>query len=521
MKRTVSLPSCFVLWPAALVILSGAAIANAAETRGAFAAAMNSIVADQLQGHVNVLADDAMAGREAGTSGGRAAAEYLVERLQELGLEGAGTDNSFYQRFGAGYRNVLARLPGRDPELSSEIVVLCAHYDHLGRGSRKSSLGRVGMIHNGADDNASGTSAIVELAEAFSFLPEPPRRTVLFAFWDAEEEGLLGSKHWAANPTASRDRIVAVVNIDMIGRLRDDQLTLFGSRTAHRYRRLVSLNNAQSDLRIDFSWDMTGNADHYPFYQRSIPVLFAHTGVHDQYHRERDDADLIDSQGMTRVVRLLFGVSYDLAEDEECPTFRTACRRESPPRSIVVTKGVGAVPQRLGVAWDPQKVDDRGIELTSVAPGSAADAAGIRPGDRVVELAGHVIHSGEDLAGAVFSAVNPVRVVIKPRQVDESRELIVQLEGDPLRLGITWRLDKAEPGTVILKQVFPGSAAARAGLRTGDRIYRVAGRDFDDDEQFAEWVTTFPGPLEFLVERDGRLTTIVVRFDEETVERAA
>jgi Peptidase family M28/PDZ domain len=521
MNRNIFRPSRLVLWLTALVICGETVTTNAAEATQAFSAAMNSIMADQLQGHVNVLANDAMAGREAGTPGGRAAAEYLVERLEEMGLEGAGTRGTFYQRFGAGYRNVLARLPGRDPDLSSEIVVLCAHYDHIGRGSRKSSLGRVGMIHNGADDNASGTSAIVELAEAFSLLSEPPRRTVLFAFWDAEEKGLLGSKHWILNPTVPQDRIVAVINFDMIGRLRDDQLTLFGTRTAHRYRRLVSLNNAQPDLRIDFSWDMTGNADHYPFYQRNIPVLFAHTGVHDEYHRETDDADLINSQGMTRVVRLLFGVSYDLAEDEECPTFRTACRRESAPRSIVVTKGVGAVPQRFGVAWDPQNVDDRGIELTSVAPGSPADAAGIRPGDRVVELAGHIIRSGEDLASAVFSAVNPVRVVIKPRQVDESRELIVELEGGPLRLGITWRLDEAEPGTVILKQVFPGSAAARAGLRPGDRIYRVAGRDFVDDDEFAEWVTTFPGPLEFLVERDGRLTTIVVRFGEEAVERAA
>lgn len=508
-------------WLSALVVFGGLVTAGAAEKNAAMTAATNSIVADQLQAYVNVLADDDMAGREAGTSGGRAAAEYLVERLQKLGLEAAGSDGSFYQPFGAGYRNILAKLPGRDPELSGEVVVLGAHYDHIGRGSRKTSLGHVGMIHNGADDNASGTSAILELAEAFGFLPEPPRRTVLFAFWDAEEKGLLGSKHWAANPTDSRDRIVAAVNIDMIGRLRDDQLTLFGSRTAHGYRRLVSLNNVQSNLRIDFSWTLTGNADHYPFYQREIPVLFAHTGVHDQYHRETDDADLIDADGMTRVVRMLFGVSYDLAEDKQCPQFRSACQTESSRHPVTLTDGVGAVPQRLGVAWDPQTADDGGIELTSVTPGSAAEAAGIRPGDRVVELAGHIIHSGEDLAGAVLSAVNPVRVVVRPREADAPRELVVQLVGEPIRLGITWRLDEAEPGTVILKQVFPGSAAARSGLRPGDRIYRIAGRDFIDDDQFARWAATLPGPLEFLVEREGRLTTIVVHFPEETLERAA
>ena len=521
MNRSLFNRSRLVLPLYVLAVLGATVGAIAAEKNATHAAAMNSIAAEQLQAHVNVLAADDMEGREAGTAGGRAAAEYLVERLQELGLEGAGPDGTFYQRFGAGYRNVLARLPGRDPDLTSEIVILCAHYDHVGRGSRRDSLGKVGLIHNGADDNASGTSAILELAEAYGFLPEPPRRTVLFAFWDAEEKGLLGSKHWTANPTVARSRIVAAINLDMIGRLRDDRLTLFGSRTAHGYRRLVCANNISSDLRIDFSWTLTSNADHYPFYRHDIPVLFAHTGLHDQYHRETDDTDLINSEGMMRVVQMLFGVSYDLAEDKECPGFRTACRREVAPRSATFTKGVGAVPQRLGIAWDPQGADEGGIELTSVTPGSPADVAGIRPGDRVVELAGRIVQSGRDLAGAVFSAANPVRVVITSRIANERRELTVELDGEPLRLGITWRLDEAEPGTVILKQVFPGSAAARSGLRPGDRIYQVGGRDFADDEQFAEWATILPGPLELLVEREGRLETIVIHFADDVVERAA
>lgn len=521
MNRIPVLGSRFAGLLLLVLVLCGASAASAAEKNGSLTAAIHSIMPDQLQSHVNVLADDTTAGREAGTPGGHAAAEYLAERLGDLGLTAAGSDGGFYQRFGADYRNVLAQIKGRDPSLSEETVVLCAHYDHIGRGSKKTSLGKIGAIHNGADDNASGTSAILELAEAFFMLPEPPRRSVLFAFWDAEEKGLLGSNHWAANPTVPPGRIVAAINIDMIGRLRDNQLTLFGSRTAQGYRRLVSMNNAQSDLRIDFSWTLVANADHYPFVQRQIPALFAHTGVHDQYHRETDDADLIDSEGMTRIVRLLFGMAYDLAEDERCPRFRTACRSESAPTWVVSREGAGAVPQRLGVAWDPRGAGEDGVELTSVTPGSAADTAGIRPGDRVVELAGHVVHSGEDLAGAVLAAVNPVRVVVKAREDNETRELVVQLEGTPLRLGITWETDDAEPGTVILKQVFPGSAAARAGLRPGDRIYQIAGRDFTDDGQFAELATTLPGPLELLIEREGRLTTIVVHVADEISQRAA
>ncbi len=521
MFQTIPRPPRLAVLLAALVLIGWLPLAQGAERNAALTAALNSIVADQLQMHVDVLADDAMEGREAGTAGGRAAADYLIERLNQLGLAGAGNQDGYDQSFGSGYRNVLALLKGRDPELATETVIVCAHYDHIGRGSRKTSLGTIGEIHNGADDNASGASAILELAEAFCCLPEAPRRSVLFAFWDAEEKGLLGSKHWASAPTVPREDLVAAINIDMIGRLRDNQITLFGSRTGEGFRRLVSTNNGPSDLQIDFCRTLQANADHYPFVQRDIPVLFAHTGVHDQYHRETDDANLIDSLGMERIVRMLFGVAYDLAERPDRARFRTACRREVASEPSPSAPEIGAIPQRFGVAWDPQQAGKDGIKLTSVRPGSAADTAGIRPGDRVLELAGHAIHTGEDLAGAVLSAVNPVHAVVQPREGDESREVIIQLEGNPLRLGVTWEVDEAEPGTVVLKQVFSGSAAARAGLRAGDRVYRVAGRDFSDDKQFAQWVTTLPGPLELLVEREGRLVHIVVHFADEEIQRAA
>ncbi|MHB8900883.1 MAG: M28 family peptidase [Thermoguttaceae bacterium] len=512
-SRLIPAACCWTL----LLLLAGPAAGAAVEKNASRRAAMSSIVAGRLRAHVEVLAGDAMQGREAGTAGGQAAAEYLVQRLEELGLKGAAADGGFYQPFADGYRNVLARLEGRDPQLARQTVVLGAHYDHIGLGSKKTSLGSVGQVHNGADDNGSGTAAILALAEAFSLLAEPPRRSVLFAFWDAEEKGLLGSKHWMANATAAPQGIVAAVNVDMVGRLRDDRLILFGSRTAEGYRRLVAANNAEPDLRIDFSPTLVGNADHFPFVEHDIPILFAHTDVQPQSHRETDDVERINSEGMTRIVRLLFGVACDLADSPRPPAFRTACRSESTPKP----EPDGALPHRFGVAWKPQPSRGGGVELTSVDPGSAAANAGIRPGDRVVELAGHTIHSGDDLAGAVLSAVNPVRVLVKPRESDQPRELVVQLDGQPLRLGVTWELDAAEPGTVVVKQVFPGSAAGRAGLRPGDRIYQVAGRDFANDTQFAAWITTLPGPLELLVEREGRLITLVVRFADEPLRRAA
>ncbi len=160
---------------------------------GSFDAAMESIRLPDLRRHVGTLASDSLEGREAGARGGKAAGAYLVSELRRLKVRPGGEDGSYYQYFEPDYRNVLALVPGRDPELRNEVVVISAHYDHVGYGTRRNSRGPWGLVHNGADDNASGTAGLLEVIEAFAALEPAPRRTVLFAFWDAEEKGLLGS----------------------------------------------------------------------------------------------------------------------------------------------------------------------------------------------------------------------------------------------------------------------------------------------------------------------------------------
>jgi len=413
----------------------------AAERGSSYRAALESIRSAELKGHVEHLAGDAMEGREAGTRGGRAAGDHLAELLRDLGLRGAGVDGGYFQPFQPNFRNVLGLLPGSDPNLKQQVVIVAAHYDHIGYGTRRNSRGLVGKIHNGADDNASGTSGVLETAQAFTLLVEPPRRSILFALWDAEEKGLLGSKHWLADPTLPSEQIVALVNTDMIGRLRDDRLVVFGSRTGYGLRRLVSRNNEGTGLTLDFSWEMKSNADHFPFYQRGIPAMMLHTGLHDDYHRPSDDARRINVPGLGRVTRLLFGIVYDLADGDEPPKFREAARRETEQT-------------RRGLRAPKAPLPDR-------------------------------------------------------------------LDGKPLRVGITWRTDEAEPGTIILTRVVPGSPAAAGGLEPGDRIYRVAGRRFADEAEFAKRATTLPGPLELLVEREGRLRSVQIRFQPQTLDRAA
>jgi hypothetical protein len=405
----------------------------AAEKTAAYQAALDSIVAQEMFQTVDDLASPKFEGREAGSTGGHAAGDYLVEQFRKLPLKPAGLQQGYFQPFGHNYRNILALLPGSNPTLKDQVVVVGAHYDHLGHGNPRRN-NPPGTIYPGADDNASGTSGVLELARAFSRLPTAPKRSILFVCFDGEEKGLLGSKHWTGEPTLPLARVKFMLNLDMIGALRADRLLVFGTRTAPGLRRMASMCNASGGLTLDFSWLMHGNADHYSFYDRGIPAVFLHTDLHERYHRPTDVAAKINRDGMMRVARLAFAMVYEMAETPQPPRFRAAAKAEN-------------------------EQAHRRLE--------AAEAITPRAGDR------------------------------------------------PMRLGIAWRTDDAEPDTVIVSQVAAGSAAATAGLQVGDRIYRVGGRDFADDTAFLKLARTLPGPLELLVERDGRLRTVVLRFPQE------
>jgi hypothetical protein len=421
---------------AVLVCLGPRAVCAAEKTSG-YQAALESIRAADLFEPVRDLADKALEGREAGSPGGHTAGDYLAARLAKLPLTPAGTQG-YFQPFQQGFRNILATLPGSDPQQKTYYVLIGAHYDHLGHGLRRKPGDPPGPIYPGADDNASGSSGVLAVARALALLPEPPRRSILLVWWDAEEKGLLGSKHWTAHPTLPLDHLSAVVNLDMIGVLRQDHLAVFGARTGYGLRRLLCEQNRESGLVLDFCWTMRADADHFPFFQHGIPVVFFNTGLHERYHQPSDDAAHVDAEGMMRVARYVFAVACELANQSAAPRFRAAAGREN-------------------------EDDRRRLAAPEPSP--------VRPGD------------------------------------------------PPLRLGIAWRLDEAEPGTIVVSHVLGGSPAAAAGLRVGDRVLQVAGRDFADEAAFAKLAATLPGPLDLLVERDGRFQVLVLRFPAEAGER--
>ena len=308
----------------------------------------------------------------------------------------------------------------------------------------------------------------------------------------------------------------------MIGRLRNDQLYVYGVRSGCGWRRLLSRQNDELGLQLDFSWEFKPDADYYPFYEKGVPVLLLHTGLHENYHRPSDTADLISGEGMSRVVRLLFGTVYELAESDEQIPYRKAAGRETPGTERYIASQIALPANRLGVTLDANPAAEGGVNVLRVTVNSAADKAGLKPGDRIIQCAGREINVDDDLIGAVMTADSPMKLALKRKGEDKIADLSVELPGQPLRLGIVWRVDEAEPGTIILTHVVPGTPAAHAGLQAGDRIYQVAGRDFADETAFVEMLKTQADPLEFLVDRDGKLRTVVILFRQaEPLKRAA
>lgn len=471
--------------------------------------AINSVSSKQLREYVEVLANDMFEGREAGSRGGTAAGNYLSQQFRRLQLAGAGENQGYFQGFNGLSRNILGQWIGSDPKLRQEVVLVGAHYDHVGYGSARTSYGPVGYIHNGADDNASGDAGLLEVAQAIVQLDPRPKRTIVFALWDDEEHGLLGSKHWIAHPTILPSRIVCAINMDMIGRLRNDRLTIYGTRSSIGLRRLISGQNGPSNLLLDFDWEIKPDSDHYTFIEHTIPALMFHTGLHADYHRPSDDVEKINVDGMQRIVRLMIGVVAELADEPVVSGFRPLCRAEGPDRKVQIEQPLPPLPGRLGITWD-NAGQEPGVKVLHVTLDSPAAAAGLQSGDRIVGVDGSPIAKASDLVTAILAASEPIKLSVEHAAAENPVDVSIKLRGPPCRVGIAWREDSAEPRSVLVCRVVPGTPADLAGVRVGDRINEVAGHAFRDSSEFQRLVLQASDSLELLLERNGRQRVVVL-----------
>ena len=356
---------------------------------------------------VRYLADDALEGRMAGSPGERCAADYIVAAFRRLGIEPAGEAGSWFQNValasvlnphiqGTG-RNVIGMLEGADPVLRAEFVVIGAHYDHLGRSSENSlAPDQAGDIHNGADDNASGVAAMLAIAQQLAAGPRPAR-SVLFLAFTGEESGLLGSAYFAAHPTVPLEKLTAMVNMDMVGRLGEAPLIVNGVDTAAEWKTLLEPAAERAGVALAMSGEGYGPSDHTSFYSKDIPVLHFFTNVHGDYHRPSDDWDRIDGDGIERVARIVTDVATAVANRRPILTLQRGAGEPPPPAGEATARGSGTW---LGTVPDFTPVD-RGVRLSGVSPGSPAEKAGMTAGDVLIGFGEHEIADLQALTDAL------------------------------------------------------------------------------------------------------------------------
>jgi hypothetical protein len=356
------------------------------------------------------LAHDGLEGRGTGTAGFDSAASYVATRYATLGLRALAP--GYFQPFTARpmvahsngqssalpTRNVVAFLPGRDPALRGQVIVVGAHLDHLGRSSSGALDPEArDAIRNGADDNASGSAAVLELARLLS--ANPTRRSLLFLNFSGEELGLLGSQYFVDHPAVPVDSMVAMLNFDMVGRLSGDSLIVYGVATARELPALLDSANAAVNLRVRGLGDGFGPSDHSSFFARDVPVLHFFTNTHADYHRATDDAPLTNAAGTARVVALAEGVIREIDARQSRLTF---VRSPTPP-AVAGARATQGSNVYLGSIPDMAATDGKGLRLTGVRAGSPADSAGLKAGDVVVEFDGKAVTDLQSYSDALYA----------------------------------------------------------------------------------------------------------------------
>jgi Zn-dependent M28 family amino/carboxypeptidase len=361
----------------------------------------------RIRSDVAYLAADALEGRGTGTAGNDSAAAFIARRYAALGLRAlsAGYLQPFEARSAAlahsggsalHTQNVAAFLEGSDPALRGQVIVVGAHFDHLGRSTFGALDPEAGdAIRNGADDNASGTAAVLELARLFA--QHPARRSILFANFSGEELGLLGSQYMVEHAPVALDSVIAMLNFDMVGRLRGDSLIVYGVATAREFPALLDSANASTRLAVRGLGDGFGPSDHSSFFARGIPVLHFFTNLHDDYHRATDDVAKLNAGGEARVVMLAERCVRELDARDARPTVV----RGAPAPVMAGSRSGSNV--YLGSIPDMAAPDIAGLRLTGVRAGSPADSAGLKAGDVVVEFGGVVVTDLQTYSDALYA----------------------------------------------------------------------------------------------------------------------
>ena len=326
---------------AILVLIPGSTLRAQSASRTSFTRrGLETITQADVRRRIGIIADDSMRGRDTPSPGLESTARYIAGEFRHFGLTPAGDSGSFIQRYpllagrsdargngrGRTAPNVVGILEGSDSVLKREYIVLSAHMDHVGIGAPVNG----DSIYNGADDDASGTSGVLELAEALSQPGARPKRSVLFLTVSGEEHGLWGSSWFSEHSPVPMTQIVADLNIDMIGRNWKDTIVVIGKEHSDLGATLDRVNRAHPELgmkAIDDIWPEENfyfRSDHYNFARKGVPILFFFNGTHPDYHGPNDEPDRIDAEKEARIIRLIYLITQEVGDAPRRPAWNPA-----------------------------------------------------------------------------------------------------------------------------------------------------------------------------------------------------
>ena len=378
-----------------------------------------SSAARRVLSDVQFLADDRQEGRGIGSAGLERAGAYIRQGFKHAGLRVS------FQNFaiprdapavlhtalgGTTTRNVVAVIPGTSRALRGEVVLVGAHYDHLGLGGFGAlDPDSTGRVHNGADDNASGTAALLEIGRQLAH--RQPARTVVLVAFSGEELGTLGSSYFVQHPTPEPiDSLYAMLNLDMVGRLRNARLLALGAGTAREFPALLDSLNTPPRFDLRASGDGWGPSDHAVFFATRHPVLHFLTDLHEDYHRTTDDWDKLNVSGIVEVAQFVADLALALANRTGPLTFVDSPRPQASAGGSGYGAYLGTIPDMSGGG-----VSD-GVRITGVRAGSPAEQAGLMAGDVIMAIGAKQIANLYDMTDALRAHQPGDTVVIVSRR---------------------------------------------------------------------------------------------------------
>jgi hypothetical protein len=363
-----------------------------------------AITARDIRERLSVLASDSLEGRRSGSPGAEKAARYISQEFRRIGLTPIDSEKSFLQHFTfkehldsvhselISTANVIGLLKSNDPHYRGEYIIVGAHYDHLGYGG-KYALDTVHAIHYGADDNASGATGVLELAEYFAAHRSLLKRSIVFMSFSGEEEGLCGSSYYVNHPLVPLANTVAMINMDMIGRLAaDSTLIVEGVGTSPIWTPLVKRLDSPKQFNLKLKQTGMGPSDHESFYLKNLPVLFFFTGFHTDYHRSTDTRDKINAEGEVKVLDFVRSILYVLAESPDTIPFSHPAE-DTTQKASSFHVYVGGVPD--------YGYDGDGVRISAIMEHSPAEKAGFKAMDVIVDFGGKKIRNIYDYTDAL------------------------------------------------------------------------------------------------------------------------